>query len=74
MALFCATALNFGVPPSWPKMALNPKKRHKIDLKLIFNHDGGAQKFRAVAQNKAIQIRLRLSNKFLRKPKKCFEF
>ena len=30
MALFWATAFDFWVPPSWPKMFLNPKK----DLKL----------------------------------------
>ena len=34
-------ALNFWVPPSWPKMALNPKKL-KIDLISIFNHEGGS--------------------------------
>ena len=57
MALFIATTLNFWVPPSWPKMALHPKKkRHKIDLKSIFNHEGGTPKFYVVAQNKAIQI------------------
>ena len=48
--------LNFLVPPSWPKMALNPKKRHKIDLKSNLNHEGGTQKFRAQVQNKAIYI------------------
>ena len=47
-------ALNFWVPPSWPEMALNPKKRLKIGLKSIFNHEGGTQIFRAVAQNKVI--------------------
>ena len=56
IALFWAVALNFWVLPSWPKMALNQKKRLKIDLKSIFNHEGGTQKFRVLAQNKAIQI------------------
>ena len=37
-------------------MALNPKKGLKMK-KSIFNHEEGTQKFRAVAQNKAIQIR-----------------
>ena len=55
MALFLAMKFNFWVPPSWPKMALNEKK-YKIDLKINFNHEGGTQKFKVVAQNKAIQI------------------
>ena len=33
---------------------LNPKKRLKIDLKSIFNHEGGTRKLKATAQNKAI--------------------
>ena len=40
-------------------MALNglkSKKKLKIDLKSIFNPEGGTQKFKATAQNKAIQI------------------
>ena len=37
-------------------MALNPKKNLKINLKSIFNHEGGTQKLKAVAQNKDIQI------------------
>ena len=45
---------SFWVPPSWPKMDLNPKKILKIDLKSIFNHEGCTKKSRATAQNKAI--------------------
>ena len=56
IALFWAVAFNFWVPPSWPKMALNPKKRLKIDLKSIFNHEGGTQKLNVTAQNKATYI------------------
>ena len=33
IALFWAVTFNFWVLPSWPKMALNPKRRLKIDLK-----------------------------------------
>ena len=51
-------ALIFLGAPSWPKMALNPKKGLKIDLISIFTHEGGTQK--AVAQNEAIQIRFQM--------------
>ena len=44
MALFGAMALNFWVQPSWLK----------IDFKSNFSHEGGTQRFRATAQNKAI--------------------
>ena len=30
IALFWAVTVNFLVPPSWPKMALNPKKESKL--------------------------------------------
>ena len=46
--------------PSWPKMVLNLKKGIEIDLKSIVNHEGEPQKFRAVAQNRAIQIRFQM--------------
>ena len=39
-------------PLKWPEI----EKRLKIYLNLISNHEGGTQRFRAVAQNKAIQI------------------
>ena len=35
LALFWVVILNFWVPPSWPKMALNPKKTENI-LKINF--------------------------------------
>ena len=31
--------LNFWMPPLWPKMALNPRKKLEIDLNPIFYHD-----------------------------------
>ena len=44
-------------------MALNPKKKHKIDLKSIFNPEGGTQKFRVTAQNKTIYISFQMIQK-----------
>ena len=38
------------------KNGLKSKKRLKIDLQSIFNHEGGTRKFRVTAQNKAIYI------------------
>ena len=46
----------FSGAPFMAQNGLESKKRHKIDLKSIFNHEGGTQKLKAVAQNKAIQI------------------
>ena len=52
IALFWAMTLNFWVPPS----------RLKIDFKSFFGfkailgHEGGTQKLKVTAQNKAIQI------------------
>ena len=38
------------------ELGLKYKKWLKIDVKSIFNHEGGTQKIKVVAQNKAIQI------------------
>ena len=49
-------------------MALNRKKRHKIHLKLIFNHEGGTQKLSSQkmpkSSQKSIQKQLELTSKF----------
>ena len=42
MALFWATAFDFWVPPSWPKMALNPKETWNW-VKINLNNEGGTE-------------------------------
>ena len=55
MALFWATALNYWVTPSCLKIDLKSILCF-FGFKAILGHEGGTQKFKAVAQNKAIQI------------------
>ena len=60
MALFWATTQNFWVPPSWLKIDFESILLIFFGFKAILGHEGGAQKFWVVAQNKAIQIRFQM--------------
>ena len=59
--------LNFWVPPSWLKINFKSIVCLFFGVKAILGHEGGTQKFRVVAQNKAIQIRFQIieEKKFL---------
>ena len=60
VALFWAVTFNFWVPPSWLKIDFKSILRPFLGFKAILGHEGGTQKFWAVAQNKAIQIRFQM--------------
>ena len=60
MALFWAVALIFWVPPSWLEIDFKSISSIFFGYKAILGHEGDTQKFRAVAQNKAIQIRFQM--------------
>ena len=48
--------LNFGVPPSWLKVDFKSILRPFFGFKAILGHEGGTQKIRDMAQNKAIRL------------------
>ena len=63
IALFWAVAWNFRVPSSWLKIDFRSIFSLFFGFKAILGHEGGTQKFRVTAQDKAIYISFQTSTR-----------